>query len=444
MSEKSSTFVTSLKTISVLLIICLVCGALLALCNDLLYIDEETKFNRAMQKVYPQFDRDTTFSETPVADHKTLAGVGSVSKVYLSKDGTYILESTGLGGWDNGNVTMYIAVGGQTPNVEIKALTVTGNVGQSYMSKVDQKSIDNAYVGKKLQDVAALQFGADYKLGGTTYTSTAIMNCVKAAVNYCVVALQLVSTPESEARDAALLLNELTGYTLTTVVDEAYTSAVGANFYFTGTKDGADDIDVYVFGDKESGHQIVAVKAGLKHADRIADTAIVAKSEGIDNALVTKVQGLSLLEHQVQQYAPNFTYDADGDLGDLATNADFPTAEITKVYKSNSGALAMEVRAPGYGGTETGPYLTILVIVADDKIAGWDLISEGNNNFFAGAYMADEEGKQLAGKDRVYVGSSISNIIESQSPTGATAPYSGNALHQIVNLAAYYARSINQ
>ena len=40
MSEKSSNFVTSLKTVSVLLVICIVCGALLALCNDLFYIDE--------------------------------------------------------------------------------------------------------------------------------------------------------------------------------------------------------------------------------------------------------------------------------------------------------------------------------------------------------------------------------------------------------------------
>lgn len=436
MSEKSSTFVTSLKTISVLLIICLVCGALLALCNDLLYIDEETKFNRAMQKVYPQFDRDTTFSETPVADHKTLAGVGSVSKVYLSKDGTYILEATGLGGWDNGNVTMYIAVGGETPNVAIKALTVTGNVGQSYMSKVDQKSIDNAYVGKKLQDVAALQFGADYKLGGTTYTSTAIMNCVKAAVNYCVVALQLVSTPESEARDAALLLNELTGYTLTTVVDEAYTSAVGANFYFTGTKDGADDIDVYVFGDKESGHQIVAVKAGLKHADRIADTAIVAKSEGIDNALVTKVQGLSLLEHQIQQYAPNFTYDADGDLTQFTTNTDFAHAEVTKAYKSNNGTLAIVVNATV--GGEKYHYdpgtLTVMVVVADGKIAGWSVVSLGKHTYFEGAFgNADKQ---------AYADASIETTIAQVAVTGATA--SSDALYEIVNLAAYYARSINQ
>ena len=92
--SKSSSFVTSLKTISVLLIICIVCGALLALCNDLFYIDEETKFNRAMQKVYPEFERDTSVSETPVAEFKDLAGVGNVSKVYASKDGTYILETT--------------------------------------------------------------------------------------------------------------------------------------------------------------------------------------------------------------------------------------------------------------------------------------------------------------------------------------------------------------
>ena len=106
MSEKSNSFVSSLKAIAVLLIICIVCGALLALCNDIFYIDDETKFNRAMQKVYPEFERDSNVSETPLADFKTVAGVGNVSKVYASKDGTYILETTGLGGFSNGNITM--------------------------------------------------------------------------------------------------------------------------------------------------------------------------------------------------------------------------------------------------------------------------------------------------------------------------------------------------
>ena len=432
MSEKSSNFVTSLKTVSVLLVICIVCGALLALCNDLFYIDEATKFNRAMQKVYPQFDRDTSVSETPIAEFKDLAGVGKVSKVYLSKDGTYILEATGYQGWDGGNVTMYIAIGGKNPDVQIKSLVVTGNVAQSYMSKVDQKSINKTYVGKNIKDIAAVQYGPNYQLGGTTYTSTAILNCVKAAINYCVTALKLVSTPESEARDAALLLLE--GYTLTTVTDEAYTTELGVNFYFTGTKDGADNVDVYVFGDTESGHQIVAVKAGLKHADRIQDTAIVAKSEGIDNALVTKVQGLSQLENQVRNSVATFTYDADGDLSQYTTNDEYAGAQITSVYMSNEGTLAVVAQAPGFGD---GP-LVVMVIIDDGKIAGWELVNAGGNSFFDN-YLTDT---------KLYVGSSINNPFvfnkddATVNVTGATV--SGEALNKIINLATYYARSIMQ
>ena len=425
--SKSSSFVTSLKTISVLLIICIVCGALLALCNDLFYIDEETKFNRAMQKVYPEFERDTSVSETPLADFKNLAGVGNVSKVYASKDGTYILESTGVGGFSSGTVTMYVAIGGKNPDVQIKSLVVTGNVGQSWMAKVGQKELDKAYVGKNIKDIAAVQFGADYKLGGTTYTSTAILNAVKAAVNYCVTALKLVSTPESEARDAALAL--LDGYTLTTVVDETYTTELGASFYFTGTKDGADNLDVYVFGDSASGHQIVAVKAGLKHADRVAETAVVAKSEGIDNALVEKVQGLSQLEAQIRKSAPNFTYDADGELGENAKNDQFPTAEILNVYKSNDGAMAIVVQAPGFRESTSDPQLTVMVIIAEGKIAGWELISAGSNNQFSD-YTKGE---------KFYIGASIDGTIEKQIVSGSTL--SGNALYEIVNLAALYART---
>ena len=425
--SKSSSFVTSLKTISVLLIICIVCGALLALCNDLFYIDEETKFNRAMQKVYPEFERDTSVSETPVAEFKDLAGVGNVSKVYASKDGTYILETTGVGGFSSGTVTMYVAIGGKNPDVQIKSLVVTGNVGQSWMAKVGQKELDKAYVGKNIKDIASVQFGADYKLGGTTYTSTAILNAVKAAVNYCVTALKLVSTPESEARDAAVAL--LAGYTLTTVADEAYTTELGASFYFTGAKDGADNLDVYVFGDSASGHQIVAVKAGLKHADRILDTAVVAKSEGIDNALVQKVQGLSQLEAQIRKSAPNFTYDADGELGENAKNDQFPTAEILNVYKSNDGAMAIVVQAPGYRESTSDPQLTVMVIIAEGKIAGWELISAGSNNQFSD-YTKGE---------KFYIGASIDGTIEKQIVSGSTL--SGNALYEIVNLAALYART---
>ena len=45
--------------IAVLVVICLVCGLLLALLNDLLYIDDNTRLDRAMKKVYDKFDVET-------------------------------------------------------------------------------------------------------------------------------------------------------------------------------------------------------------------------------------------------------------------------------------------------------------------------------------------------------------------------------------------------
>lgn len=434
MSEKSSNFVTSLKTVSILLVICIVCGALLALCNDLLYIDEDTKFKRDMQKVYPQFDPDTSVSETPIAEYKELPGAGSVSKVYRSKDGAYILEATGKGGYPDGSgtVTMYVVVGGETPNVQIKSVLITGNTKQSWIANITQKSLDKAYVGKNIKDVASLQMGSDYSFGGATMASTAVFNAIKSAVNYCVTALKLVSTPESEARDAAIaLLGE--GYEFITVVDEAYTTAVGANFYFTATKDGSPALDVYVFGDKESGHNIVALNGELLHAERNSDTAIIAKTEGIDNTLVQKVQGLSHLESQIRKSAPNFTYDADGDLSQYATHSDFANTQITSAYISNDGSIAIiaESTVGDYEGYTPGK-LTMMVVIADGKIAGYKVLSYGGHSYFDGA---------IGNKDpQLYVGSAIDGI-EYVKVTGATG--SGVAYYNNIGLAAYYARSIS-
>ncbi len=57
---KRGTVLQALKAIAVLVVICLVCGALLALCNDIFYISpeerarrEEAKINAALKEVYP-------------------------------------------------------------------------------------------------------------------------------------------------------------------------------------------------------------------------------------------------------------------------------------------------------------------------------------------------------------------------------------------------------
>lgn len=431
MNQKSSNFLTSVKIVSVLLAICIVCGVLLALCNDLLYIDDETKFNRAMQKVYPDFKRDTSFSETPVAGAKTLAGVGEVSKVYRSTDGTYVVESIGYGGFSSGTVTMYVAIGGTTPNVKIKALGITANVGQSWVAKVDQKSLNNAYVGKNIQDVSAITFGGNYKIGGTTYTSTAVLNSVKAAANYCITGLKLVSTPESEARDAAKDL--LGNYNYTTITDETYKTALGYDFYFTAVNEG-ESYDVYVFGNADDGHQIVAINNTLTHNERTtSDDAIKVKTDGISDETLAKVRGLSHIESQVQQLRiEGFTYDiADDHGGEFATNEAYGTARIANVYRSNSGAMAIIATCdPGSYNGYSPKTLTLMVVISADKIVNWKVVSVGGHTYYNSSF------------DEFYKDVDINDTIEYQKVTGATG--TSDAIYNIIGLCANYAREINK
>lgn len=428
MNESSNKFIASVKIISVLLIICIVCGTLLALCNDLLYIDDETKFNRAIKKVYPKFERDTTLTETPIASAKDLAGAGSVSKVYLSKDGTYVIEAVGQGGFNSGTVTMYVAVGGTTPNVTIKGVAITSNAGQSWIGKVTQSELNSAYVGKSLESISGVTSGADYKLGGTTYTSNAILNCIKTAVNYCITGLKLVSTPESEARDAAIALLG-SNYDYTTVTDENYKTALGYDFYFTAVNDG-ESYDVYVYVTADGTHEVIAINSTLKRADRLTDDAIKAKTDGITPDRVTAVQGLSHIESQVRQLGvEGFTCDVIDNLGDDVYQSDDGKTRITKVYRSDSGAMAIFANCdPGSFGT-----LQLMVIINDNKIAAWDVVNIGGHNLFEGKYANQDP--------RPYYGNDITSITQ-QNVTGAT--YSGNALYNIISLCAKYAGEISK
>lgn len=438
MSEKTSNFVTSVKIISVLLAICIVCGVLLALCNDLLHIDDETQFNRAMQKVYPDFQRDTTFSETPISSAKDLAGAGRVSKVYRSTDGTYVIEAVGQGGFNSGTVTMYVAIGGTTPNVTIKALGITANVGQSWVAKVDQKSLNTAYVGKNIQDVSSITFGANYKIGGTTYTSTAVLNSVKTAVNYCITGLKLVSTPESEARDAAIALLG-SDYDYTTITDETYKTALGYDFYFTAVNDGKS-YDVYVYGNADDVHEIVAIDSTLTHTERAtSDDAIKAKTDGISDEILAKVRGLSHIESQVQQLGiEGFTCDVVNDLKDNYYESEDGTARITNVYRSNSGAMAIITNCdPGTYQGYSPKTLNLMVVISADattkepnKIVNWKVVSVGGHTYYNSKF------------DEFYKNVDINDTIEYQKVTGATG--TSDAIYRIISLCAKCAGEISK
>lgn len=88
---KKGTVIQAVKAIAVLVIICLVCGILLALCNDLLYVSDDVKFDRAMQKIYPNFKKADDSPALDTANAKT--PYGEVLDLVKSSDGAYILTA---------------------------------------------------------------------------------------------------------------------------------------------------------------------------------------------------------------------------------------------------------------------------------------------------------------------------------------------------------------
>ena len=112
-----------------------------------------------------------------------------------------MLETTGIGGFNGGTVTLYVAVSGDEEPV-IKGWTITANVGQSFIGNITENHQKTWFIGDSISEVQATDgFGS-----GATFTENAICNAINMASYYCMNALGLGSNPEGEALQAAMEL----------------------------------------------------------------------------------------------------------------------------------------------------------------------------------------------------------------------------------------------
>ena len=210
---KKATIIQAVKAIAVLVCICLVCGALLALCYDVFYISDEERFNRSMQKIYPELDPSKVEKVALVDSAKADPKYGEVKSV-VTDGKVYIIEALGTGGYPNGTgtVTLYVIV--NIADAKIVSWVVKENVGQSYIDKVPSTAGKTWYVGKEVSNEMALEM-----TGATVVaTSTAINNAVNMAAAYArnKAALGLGQNPLADAQEAilALLGTEYAAYNL--------------------------------------------------------------------------------------------------------------------------------------------------------------------------------------------------------------------------------------
>lgn len=127
------------KCITVLLIIMVIAGGLLAILNDVLYVSPEERLNRAVQKVYGK----TVEAEKEEIREGFNYDKGTIENIYSFTDEgkDYLLfKSTGNEGYKNGTVTLWLLVPCKDGEPEkIQKVVLDGYSKQTLMSALTGK-----------------------------------------------------------------------------------------------------------------------------------------------------------------------------------------------------------------------------------------------------------------------------------------------------------------
>lgn len=184
MTAKSFFKSTWFKCISVLLVIVLVCGVFLTICNALFYVSNEERRSRAIAKLYngetveyDQLDVDDGVSVTSCT-------VNSVYEITTEKyAGDYLLSVTGKGGYSGGTVTCWIIVTVEDGELQgVKSATIASNTNQSYISKIDASDIKKMI--SKQDEEGFTSYSPSGISTGATYSMGAIANALNGACDY--------------------------------------------------------------------------------------------------------------------------------------------------------------------------------------------------------------------------------------------------------------------
>ena len=177
---------TAFKCIYVLLAIVLVCGVLLAFCNDLFEVTAEEKLNRTLSKIYGQ----SVEAEDALKDGMTLEfDNGEINSAYLVKDdGNYLVNASGTGGY-YGSVACWIVVEISDNSLSgIRSVIVDkADNASEFTNRISEDNLEyfaDSFDGEEEFTVSDWQ--GDSLHGGATpqLTMTAIVNAVNTALEF--------------------------------------------------------------------------------------------------------------------------------------------------------------------------------------------------------------------------------------------------------------------
>ena len=179
---------TAFKCIYVLLAIVLVCGVLLAFCNDLFEVTAEEKLNRVLGNIYPDGNvEEIIFDADHETDLETEFEKGAVDQVYLMDDGNYLIHAYGTGGF-GGNVYMWVVVemsDGAISGIGKTQIDKNDTTGETYLNKIPGAAFDfysENYADGKNFDVQDIK--SEGLTGGATMSMTGATNAVNTALEF--------------------------------------------------------------------------------------------------------------------------------------------------------------------------------------------------------------------------------------------------------------------
>lgn len=168
-----------LKAIAVMVSIMLICGGLLAILSDLLYVSPEERIQRAIDKIYTEEVSLSKTLDVGTVDTQSFSEYGEVKTCYALSNGDYLVLSTGKNGYSNGTVTLYVSIYLNEGVPTVKNTVQDSYTGQTLMSKLT--SLYQRFTGKTAEqekgEVTEIVTGA-------TYSSRAASNAVYCALQF--------------------------------------------------------------------------------------------------------------------------------------------------------------------------------------------------------------------------------------------------------------------
>lgn len=192
----------SFKCIVVLLVIALVCGTVLAVCNDLFYVSDEEVKMRSMSKIY---DGDASaLTDVDLEGRETTYSAFGCSAVIqeamIGEDGIWLVKSKGNKcGYQNGSLVLWVSMtvdGGKLTKINKIVLesydsnqTVINSISKEFLARYASDDYADIVTGgghfnNIRMDKTQVTADNEMVVSGATFTTKAVNAAVNGAMDF--------------------------------------------------------------------------------------------------------------------------------------------------------------------------------------------------------------------------------------------------------------------